>query len=157
MLQWESVKLEFREDISWSNLRDIYVFDTTINDWQLIFDKLKNLYQLEYTVDNDIIQMPDFITEIFATHEIASTHVYFDIGNKIMVGCHFFMTNQIEFDILAREINSPQAFDTLLGFLRLIGDKIQKTVTLTDENDETHPIISYRSDEKAMFYHNKPT
>src|SRR5262249_3821416 len=147
MLQWEILKSEFLED--YSNLRDIYVLGTTISDWQSLFDRLRTVYQLQYTVDGDPQPMPDSIAVAFATKEMANAAVSFDIGN-IIVACHFFTTEEIELDILAREINSQRTLDTLLGFLRLVGDNTQKTAFLTDENDQARPIISYRPDQQTM-------
>ena len=154
MLEWETLKSEFLEDSS--SLRDIYVFGATINDWQSLFDELKTIYHLQYTVDGEPQSMPDFIAEVFATKETASAAVSFDIGT-ITVISHFFTTEEIEFDILAREVDSQQTLDTLLGFLRLVGDKTQKRVILTNDGDEAHPILSYRTDQKPMFYHHKIT
>jgi hypothetical protein len=153
MLQWEMLKSEFADD---TTLRDIYVLETTLNDWQLLFDELKTAYQLQYSVDGHAQQWPDSLAKIFAVRERAHPMVSFDMGQIIMVS-HFFTYNEIEFDILAHEINSQQRFDALLGFLRSVGDHTGKPVLLTDENNQHQPIISYRPGQKTMCYHNNPT
>lgn len=153
MLEWEKLKSELADD---NSLRDIYVLDTTLNDWQVLFDKLKTTYQLQYTVDGQSQQWPGSLEKVFADSAQARPMVSLDIGQIVLVS-HFFTFDEIEFDILAYEINSQQTFDNVLGFLRLVGDNTGKPVLLTDENNQRQPIISYWPDQKMMRYHNKPT
>ena len=142
MIRWETCKRAFSEFIGEGSLRDIYVLDTTIEDWRTLFAQLQIRFKLSYVVDGTDRQLPLTVDEIFATREQACPTLSFLVGD-IWVVTHFFTPDEIEFDIAARDVTSQASLDHLLGFLQLIGDTVRRTVLLTPENDERHPCITY--------------
>jgi hypothetical protein len=139
MINWSTCQRDFEHD---GGLRDLYVHNVTIEQWRAIYDLLRAKYCVDYSVDNESQPLPAGVDEAFAIRASASPALYFRVGG-IRVGCHFFWDSEIEFDIDPSEVTSQSALDDLLGFMRLVGDTIGRTVTLTRENDEQHPFITY--------------
>ena len=50
------------------------------------------------------------------------------------VNCHFFVEDEIEFDLDPREVTGPNQVEAIVGFMTLLGDVTGKAVTLTMEN-----------------------
>jgi hypothetical protein len=149
MISWETCRKEFEPD---GALRDIYVLDTTIEHWRLLYDALHSTYSLEYSVDGQPRSIPSTVDEVFSTWTTASPSLHFPIGG-VVVACHFFCPEQIELDVDPREIGSSAAFDGLVGLLRLIGDSVNKRVIMSYESDEEHPFLIYEPSRREFEYH----
>ena len=149
MIQWETCKQDFEFDGAWL---DIYVFGTTIEDWQSLFNVLQASCKFEYSVDGEPREFPKTVEEVFSVRESANPALSFQVG-KISVVCHFFHEKEIEFDIDPREVASQAELDTLLNFLHQVGDTIRRSVVLTPENGPEHPIITYDSELEKFQYH----
>lgn len=89
--------------------------------------------------------------EAFAVRDKANPVLRISIADIVIV-CHFFTTDEIEFDIDPRKITSQAALDGLLGFLRQVGDTVDRPVILTYESDEQHPFISYDPNRREFEY-----
>ena len=149
MLRWDTCRREFEPD---GGLRNIYVHGTTIEHWQTLFDALRATYALEYSVDGTARPLSAVVDEAFTTRDTASPSLLFRVGG-IVVACHFFTTDEIEFDISPREVTSQAALDGLLGFLRLVGDTLGRAVIMSYESDEQHPFITYEPSRREFQYH----
>jgi hypothetical protein len=151
MIRWEICKQDFDwdSDDSW---RDIYVHSTTLDDWRSLYSLLRQNHSPEYFVDNSPNAIPNTIEEIMAAHKEASPFLRFRV-ESILVCCHFFFPDEIEFSIDPREITSQENLNTLLGFMRQVGNAINKQVILTPENFRKKPIISYEPDSGEFQYH----
>jgi hypothetical protein len=139
MIGWETCRHFFEQD---GGLRDIYVCDTTIEDWRTTFELLRRDYDLEFLVDSSPRELPATVDEAFAIREEASPSLRWRIG-EIVVLCHFFTTEEIEFDIDSREVTSQEALDQVFDFMKRVGDTLGKPVILNYENDRQPPLISY--------------
>jgi hypothetical protein len=149
-VQWEMCSQYFKAD---GTLRDIYIHRTTIEDWRTILDMLRANFIVEYFVDGSPCQPPPNADAAFAVRNTSNPMLRICIGSIVVV-CHFFTTEEIEFDIDPREVVSQPSFDELLGFLRKLGGTINKVVVLTYENDELNPIISYEPSIGEFRHHN---
>lgn len=148
MISWETCRRDFEPD---GALRDIYVHGTSIDHWRTLFDMLRRDYDLEFFVDSTGREIPIAVDEAFAIRDTASPMLRFRIGGIVIV-CHFFTTDEIEFDVDPREVTSQAALDELLGFLRRVGDTVGRAVILTYESDERHPFISYEPSRREFEY-----
>ncbi|WP_166827857.1 hypothetical protein [Thalassoroseus pseudoceratinae] len=148
MIRWDTCRQEFEPD---GALRDIYVLDTTIKHWQILFDVLRASYTLEYSVDHTAQPVPLTVDEVFDTRNTASPFLRFYVGG-ILVACHFFGTTAIEFDISPRDVTSEVALNELLGYLRLVGDTLGKAVIVSHEFDELNPFITYEPSRKEFLF-----
>lgn len=151
MIPWEICKQDFDWDLdgSW---RDIYVLSTTLDDWRSLYYLLRQNYPLEYFIDSSPKALPNTIEEIMATHKEAAPFIRFRV-ESILVCCHFFFPDEIEFDIDPREITSQESLNRLLGFMRQVGNTISKRVILTPENSRKETIISYEPESGEFRYH----
>ena len=149
MIDWKMCKQDFEWDGSW---RDIYVFHTTLEDWRLLFALLRSDYQLEISTDGTVQSLPTANDDLLALPQEFLPHWRFRVGG-LRVVCHFFSSDQMEFDVDPREITSQTGLDTLLGFVQRLGDFISKPVVLTPENGPEIPIITYDPKTRAFQYH----
>ena len=149
MLDWEKCKNVFQPD---GSLRDICITPATINDWRSLYPFLCSCPTVEYFVDG-IAQTPPSTTEkVFSTRSTASPMLRLKIGSTLFV-FHFFSKDEIECDFMPQEITSQSDLNSLLGFIRQLGDKVGKPVLLTPENLHESPLISYFPENGTFLYH----
>jgi hypothetical protein len=139
MVAWSVYHQAFDWD---GSLRDIYVQETTIEDWRVLFAALRQAYRLEYAVDGETRPLPQQVDEIFATTGDAACTLYLHTVG-VLFASHFFTVDEIEFDIDPREVASQAALDAVTDFLQLIGDTLGKRVLLTEENAVDRVLITY--------------
>ena len=60
---------------------------------------------------------------------------------QIKINCHFFLVEEIEFDIDPKEINSISDFEILEDFMTSISEALQVQITLTVENSPEFPLF----------------
>ena len=139
-MDWKNVQHLFEWDGSW---RDLYVFDTDIQVWQQLLSALcVNCYTLHYSEDGIPAPVPQQVELAFARREQVSVLLAIVVGS-LNINCHFFVPEQIEFDIDPREVNGEEAFAALLGFMWFVGQSLGRRVTLTPENGEDETLLAY--------------
>lgn len=149
MIRWETCRRDFEPE---GALRDIYVRGATIEDWRAVFDMLRRTYDLEFLVDSDPRALPTTVDEAFAIQVTASPVLRFCVGGIVVIS-HFFIAEEIDFEIDPREVTSQASLDELLGFLRRVGDTVGKAVILTYESSEQRPFITYEPSRREFQYH----
>lgn len=140
---WEDIKWIFEPD---GALRDIYVQEVSLNDWRTVIDLINEKYKVnygdtgEYKDTNQIDK--DYVIEYLTdkTGGIESKSALISLG-KIRINCHFFLEDQIEFDIDPKEVKSIEDFELIEGFMLEISKSIGNQITLTDENNPKFPLI----------------
>jgi hypothetical protein len=144
MLAWHDVKREFVFDGSW---RDIYVLDTSVEDWQAAFDALKSstFFALEYWVDYEAVILPESVSVAFARAGEASPLLTVT-AEGVQLSCHFFSESQIEFDLDPREILGQPQLDMLIRFMKVLARATSKPAIMTPENFQEMPIIRVEPD-----------
>jgi len=154
MISWELCKQDFDSD--GGTFRDIYIFKTTLPDWQLLFDFLRTPYKLKFLVDGEPQMLPRTVDELFVVRQQSAPSLNFYLGD-IFVACYSFTVEEIEFVIDAREIACQSDLDLVLGFMRKVGDALHKPTVLTPENLPTSPIIIYEPETGTFTHHKAPT
>lgn len=140
---WDNVKDRFAWD---GGVRDIYVLETTLADWQSFLDWLHRLpYSVTLSVDGIDASLPAAADEVFEMAREACLLMALNLSG-IQIHCHFFAQSELELDLDPRQIGAQQLPD-LLGFLAGLGDELHKDVQLTYENDRGKPFLVY--DHKA--------
>ncbi len=137
-MEWE----QHRELFAWDgNWLDIYVFDTTMSDWQRLLDALRaSSYELRYSVDGETeAQIPGLVEAIFARRSEASVTLSID-ARQLWLNCHFFIADAIEFDLGPRVIDGQPRLDRLVQFIDLLLGALGKEVLLTPENLPERPL-----------------
>ena len=116
------------------SLRDIYVFDTGIDDWTLMLQLLKRkLYGMTFFLDGEVSTLPAEAGSIFALGSQHACQLSVDLSG-LLLNCHFFCLDQIEFDISPREVTDEAKFEAIICFMQNLASELNKTVVLTPEN-----------------------
>ena len=115
------------------SLRDIYVFDTTLADWERLINFIRDKFPIiSFTLDSVQAKMPANASEIFAFRASQNPSCNFMV-NGISVAFHFFCEEEIEMDIVPNDIDRPERLAILLNFIAGLGDCLNKPVVLTPE------------------------
>jgi len=116
-------------------LLDIYIFGTTENDWNKILDYLysSHKYENEFFID---LQPSPISIDVKSIFDLVSNYsVLLRVDKReLQLSCHFFIVEEIEFDIDHRAINSDNRLNRLLDFIHDIGNLLQKRVVMTPES-----------------------
>ena len=140
---WDDIKWIFEID---GALRDIYVQEVSISDWEKLIDLLNEKYSVKYVITGEERNLNQIDTEHVLkfltdeTGEMDSPFVSIDIGG-IQINCHFFLTDQIEFDLNPKQINSIEDFDKVKKFMETVSQSLSNQVTLTGENSPEFPLV----------------
>jgi hypothetical protein len=130
--------------------RDIYVHNTTKEDWQIWADFVNKTYKISFHIyDTEVKKDKVDLTKIFdywnGTQENRSTATVF-IDN-IQVNAHFFIAEEIENDITPNDINSMDDHNKLMNYMTNLSKVLNKAVVLTPENEADFVLISVDKDE----------
>ena len=138
---WENIKWIFEPD---GGLRDIYIQEVLLSDWIKLIDFLNGNHSLKYTTS---IKSSDKIDKEYIikylqdkSGELESVKVTVELDG-ISANCHFFLQDQIEFDIDPIEIKTIDDYEKVENFMSSISYLLEKQVTLTFENDIKLPVI----------------
>ena len=140
-MNYEDVQNEFEFDGAWL---DIYVLDVTLDDWQKMLDYLRDSsYTAVYTFCGEESEWPKCL-KVFDEEELRryglSSEMTVDLGDVILK-CHFFSEDEIEFDFDPGEVNNQITLERLFDFIRTLATLLQKPVVITPESNQTYPIF----------------
>lgn len=136
---WNDIKWIFEPD---GSLRDIYVQDVTLPDWGKLIDFLNLNYDIKFGEDEKNQIDKEYVIKYLKdeTGEIESKSLKIDF-NGVNFRCHFFLPNQIEFDIDPKEIKAINDFESIEKFMVSISKTLKNQVTLTGENSPEFPLF----------------
>lgn len=144
---------EFIEKVAFldGSLRDIYIFDVNLNDWNCFLKLLKEHYVLECEES-----IPDSIHQIISICNERGFLLSVLIGKGIIANCHFYVSEEelypIELDLDPREFRSAYGMTKVLEFMRLLGEGLGKKVFLTEESSEESVLLTYSTLDKVFYY-----
>lgn len=150
MIRWDICEADFRCD---GSLRDIYITPATLADWRALYLFLRDYAGVEYLVDGVAHPPPISVEEVFAIRSSCSPMLRLRVGRTLLV-FHFFCENEIECDFAPDKIASQADFNTLLDFIRQLGEVTHKRVAITQENSQELPFVIY-DPEGRKFEHYK--
>lgn len=135
--KWNDIQWIFEPD---GSLRDIYVQDISIREWETLIDHLNANFNLTYSYQDKIDKK--YVLEYLqdTSGEMESKSLTIHLG-QIKVNCYFFLSEQIEFDIDPKEVNSVSDFELIEQFMTSISESLQEQVTLTAENSPEFPLF----------------
>lgn len=143
-------KLKDKIYYSDGSLRDIYVHNTTKEDWQIWADYVNENYRTTFHIYETQVQQGKVdLSKIFdywkGIHDNCSTATVFI--NDIQVHAHFFSDQEIENDISPKEIKSINEHNKLINYMVGLSNALGKEVILTPENQPNIVLISVYKDE----------
>lgn len=139
MISWPSIQHAFTRD---GSLRDIYVLETSVADWQYLIDLLRLRHRLHFIVDTENAELPPLVTSAFALRSEHAVSLHVDVGGIDAV-CHFFTETEIEFDIVPTDICDASALRHLIAFIEELGRLFNKPVLVTPENQRESAFLRF--------------
>jgi len=133
------------------SLRDIIVSDTTIDDWQKVYDELRSgKYDLAYECGTSHVPPTD-VCELLAGRGLQDERPRLSVKcGANTLNCFFYGEDEIEFDLDPRDVTSEDEFLKIIDFMRMIGQRLRKDVSLTEENVHEAELIRYRHEENDI-------
>jgi hypothetical protein len=127
------------------SLRDIYIHNTSKEDWQVWADFVNENYKISFhiyetKVNEDKVNLSKIFDYWCGVHDNCSTATIY-IGD-IQVNAHFFDDQEIENDISPKEIKSIEDHNQLLGYMVGLSNVLNKKVIMTPENEPNMILIS---------------
>jgi hypothetical protein len=144
-MSWEHIKESiYFED---GSLRDIYVLNTTQQDWFKWAEHVNSKYKVEFynglkqSIENRI--NIKIIEEYWAGNSncLSSARIFI---REMIVMCYFFSDLEIENDIQPKEVKSVDDHLALLKYLKEISRLLQKELVLTEESTCEHVLLTIR-------------
>lgn len=139
-MDWHRIAPNFEHD---GSLRDIYILDATLADWASAWDILQNgTHPLVFEIDGEAVMPPTDINDVFELRERHSVCAKYTLG-KQQLNCHFFMKDEIEFDLDPKDVDGPDEAYRLAQFMATLGRTVSKDARLTPENEPQAIIARY--------------
>lgn len=140
--QWKSFAPEFYRD---GSLRDIYVFNTLLDDWinvaRFIVDQG---YRISFSGAWTESAFPPDIGTLFPTGpESELTLLSIDVS-RVYINCHFFSPQEIEFDLNPAEMSDSAKLAAIFDFMSGLANAVGKDVVMTPENMREIVIFRFR-------------
>lgn len=157
-MDWEILKNRiYTWDGSW---RDIYVRESSVNDWKKWVELVNKNYRIEWhngKTKRDETQI-DFnvIKEYWNGNSalISTANVFID---NIQINAHFFDNSEIENDIDPREFKSIEDHHKLIEYLKIVSMICGKPVFVTPENCPEIILIRVEKGEVKIFTDSNPS
>ncbi len=146
-MNWNTLKEEvYYED---GSLRDVYVFDATIDDWKKWAELVNQQYKVAFYngQTQQITDRIDFeLVEASWTGKTDLVNWATVFINDFQIKCYFFGWEEFENDICPREIKSEDDHLQLVKYLEAISSHLGKKVVLTAENMRESVLIEVEKD-----------
>ncbi|MFE3444067.1 hypothetical protein ACFXNW_13625 [Nocardia sp. NPDC059180] len=142
-LVWDEVKHFFDPGLMGA-LPDIYVHDTTVDDWQAVFDLIQSSgWEWEFREGDAVKPLPSAAEALGRgdDDEVISLHVR--AAPELLAIFRPWSESQVEFDVDLQELQGQVGVDVLCGFLGTIGRLLGKEVAMEAEGDFGHPVLGY--------------
>ena len=136
-MPWERARSAFRAD---GSLRDIYVHDVTVSQWQAVIVALRAKYPSSFSVAGSEAPFPPSVAALFERGAPSAAMLSLDIGG-IDMACHFFAADEIEFDLMPDDVSDSVRFIALIEFMRVVAQSSGRTAELTEENQRGRVLL----------------
>jgi hypothetical protein len=147
MIRWNQVRDDLIWDGSWL---DIYIRETTLDDWNQFLNVVRRTMQYQYFVNGELATLPLVSVDIFSPQKHPKLLSVWVGGAQL--NCHFFAEGEIELDLDPRQITSEEIFDAIKQFMEQLAVAIHRSIQLTPENLSEHPIAQYEPESKSWQY-----
>jgi len=139
-MKWEDYKTEFECD---DGLRDIYVLETSVSDWQILVDFFRSgVYEYSCSIGGEEAVLPISVKEMF-DGEYEFRPLLAVKAGAVILNCHFFIEEEIEFDLDPCEITNEFHAEQVFAFMRQVGQVLNKEVILTPESYQSYIIFKF--------------
>lgn len=139
----------FLDDVFFNDgsLRDIYVLDVDINDWQIFLNWiLSTHWAVAFYKDGQVkVYEKTEATHLFDEKKNSAIKMSIDIMG-IIFNCYFFSEDELEFDIQPKEVRGVTEAIEVFKFMRELSKILGKEIILTEENTPEYPLVTVKPD-----------
>jgi hypothetical protein len=143
-LLWDDVKDFFDPDLM-GTLPDVFVPDSSAEDWQAVFDLVRTRdWQWHYSEGDTTPPLPPAAVVLArpADSELAQLKVWPVPG--VLAIFRIMSADEIYFDIDLRELQGQEGVDVLCSLLAEIGRELGKPVIMTPEGGtQAHSVLGF--------------
>jgi hypothetical protein len=142
-LLWDDVKSLFDPDAN-GTLPDVVVEGTTVEDWQVLLDLVQSRgWQYAYSLKGEPMELPSAAELVAAVSADATPELRVWPVPDVLVIFRVYQAESIDFDVDLRELQGQERLDVLVDVLRLIGQRLGKSVLMTPEGSPDHPALGF--------------
>ncbi len=146
---------ELKEKIYFEDgsLRDIYVFDINIDDWENWADFVNQNYEVEFECGETQVKTSSINFSIVKNAWFDQTQSRSGLTIKIgrlNINCHFFSSEEFENDILPKEFKSLEDHELLMDYLKELSRIFNKKVFLTLESSPEFVLLEVFNSEMSV-------
>ncbi|GGK65025.1 hypothetical protein [Nocardia camponoti] len=143
-LLWNEVKNFFDPQIMGA-LPDLWVPDTTAEDWQTVLDLIQSSgWRWDYREDDTVLPLPraaDVLPRPADAEQ--SAELYVRPARDVLMIFRLMTATEIDFDVDLRELQGQVGVDTLIDFMCAIGRQLGKPVLMAGEGQYGHPVLGF--------------
>ncbi|MGW2154547.1 hypothetical protein [Nonomuraea sp. NPDC001699] len=142
-LLWDDVKGLFDPDIN-GTLPDVVVEGTTVEDWQVLLELVRSQdWQYAYSLTGEPTELTSAADMVAAASAGATPEVRVWPIPEVLMIFRLYQAESIDFDVNLRELQGQERLDVLVAVLRLIGQRLGKSVLMTAEGSPGHPDLGF--------------
>ncbi|TDD31579.1 hypothetical protein E1286_44730 [Nonomuraea terrae] len=142
-LLWDDVKSLFDPGVN-GTLPDAVVEGTTVEDWQVLLDLVQSQgWQCAYSLSGGSMELPSAADMVAAASADATPELRVWPVPDVLVIFRVHQAESIDFDVDLRELQGQERLDVLVDVLRLIGQRLGKSVLMTPEGSPDHPALGF--------------
>ena len=140
-MKWQDSQQYFLAD---GSLRDLIIRDIDESNWNRFLVEVHELnIELSFFHGGKVISLPATYSAIIKLQESDPTTLSMNIGAGVIVNCHFFIEEELEFDIDPKQIKCDATYNSLLEFIRRLKVIFERDVLLTEEGDSDAILIQF--------------
>lgn len=130
------------------SLRDIYVLEGDLSDWQKFYDWIRTSpWKILFYKDGKITAYEEKdVAKIFDEKENGGIHLMSIDIKGVLINCHFFSVDELEFDIEPKKVKNVSQAIGVFGFMIKLSKILGKESILTLENCPEKPLVIVKSD-----------
>jgi hypothetical protein len=136
-MSWSSISQMDDEE---SLLLDLYVPGAGLNGWRAFVDFVRTgHFPFDVSRGNESVDLPSHVEAFFVGPDEPMWMLRLHVGH-IDVHCYFFTEDEIELDLLSRDVTTDAEAEVLFALMLKIADAVGRECRLTNENDIEHPL-----------------
>ncbi|MEU8897281.1 hypothetical protein [Nocardia sp. NPDC048505] len=143
-LLWGAVKNFFNPDLM-GTLPDIYVHDTSVEDWQAVFDLIQSKgWPFEYSEGLRLRQLPSAAEVLSRPDDAEIVMVRVWPVPDVLAIFRPWSATEIDFDVDLRQLQGQAGVNALCDLLATVGRRVGKAVSMTSEGSSYFPVLGYQ-------------
>lgn len=121
------------------SLRDVVLVGAGADGWHKLI-RFAMAYRATYKADGEETTFPG-MSEVFQRHD--ASHCLSIWVGEAAANCHFFLEDEIEFDLAPREVHGPKEHDAVLEFVERAAQALGVNASITPEGAQKSPFMTF--------------